>query len=84
MPVALAPVPLAPVPASRVSTPARRVEDGEIICLGAARPVVSGSVDCPLASHRVRLAQCLDCHLLSWRSDERDATAPCSTDPAPN
>jgi hypothetical protein len=52
-----------------------------IVCLGALRDVVDGSVACPLAADEATtLEECLGCRRLALLSNEREPETSCSTD----
>lgn len=55
--------------------------DEWVVCLGQQRAVVDGRVACPLlAGRRIDVESCADCRMLTWRTDERDRSVPCSTE----
>lgn len=71
-----------PLPGGAPPMPA----DGEshagrwIICLGVARSIRGGRVDCPRAGGAaIDVRACPGCHLLAARSDDRDAGWECRT-----
>ena len=52
-----------------------------IVCLGEERVVRDGAVSCPrLAGRLASVQQCLDCHLLMLRRDERSAASSCDVE----
>lgn len=52
-----------------------------IVCLGEQRAVVRGRVSCPALDGRgIRVEACADCRMLTWRTDERQRSARCSTE----
>jgi hypothetical protein len=52
-----------------------------IVCLGETRIASGGRVPCPLRRGiTVLIDACWECHVLAWRSDERDLAAPCTTE----
>jgi hypothetical protein len=56
------------------------VEEDWIVCLGETRSVIDGMIACPLRGRSVPVGLCGDCHLLTWRHDEREARPSCSTE----
>ena len=51
-----------------------------IVCLGETRVAVGSVVSCPRRDDAaVSIDECWECHLLAWRSNERDLAALCTT-----
>ena len=52
-----------------------------IVCCGGQRAVEDGRVACPAVGGRsIRVETCVDCRMLSWRTDERERSKRCSTE----
>jgi hypothetical protein len=57
-----------------------RLDEDWIVCLGETREVRDGWVACPRdGDELVSVERCVECHLLTWHHDERDARSPCAT-----
>jgi hypothetical protein len=64
-----------------ISIPITPLEDDWIVCLGETRSVTDGMVACPRADGRqMPVSACAECHLLTWRHDEREARPSCTTE----
>ena len=50
-----------------------------VVCQSEHHDVVAGAVRCELSESTVVVADCLECHLLNYASDERVASRWCST-----
>ena len=53
-----------------------------VVCLGAARDVRGGRVECPLTGSMVPSKRCDACHHLAWRTEDRSraCSAPLADD----
>ena len=53
----------------------------EIVCLERSREVRDGRIACPLRG-RIRVSECLDCHLLAWHTNDRLSMCQSGDEPA--
>lgn len=59
---------------------AAALTDDVVLCEGVLHPVVAGRVACPQRHAPTRVKHCDECHLLTWRSDDRLQPSDCSTE----
>lgn len=59
---------------------AAALTDDVVLCEGVLHPVVAGRVACPQRDAPTRVKHCDECHLLTWRSDDRLQPSDCSTE----
>ena len=59
------------------------IDDDWVVCLGETRSAADGLIACPMRGEvPVPMKTCGECHLLTWRHDEREmAGASCAAGP---